>query len=124
MKTIDRFDIAMYRQSCNDIKGALSLARSAALQQVVNILKRTEGNVFNLTVDDDTDEDECLKGEIYHNADEFDTYFIKQIKLKYDSDVVLVDMAGDEYYIYQLNITMDEVLDAMVREMENTLQTK
>jgi hypothetical protein len=68
-------------------------------------------------IDEDTDEDECLKGEIYTSYDEFNTYFIEKVKLE-DDCVVLIDTEGHKWNTYQIGLTLAEVLDHMVFELE------
>ena len=113
----DRFSVMQLRDQVNNIKGAMMLAADAARDKVLDILNKCEDKTFTFEIDIDTDEDECLKGEVYTSFDEFNTYFIEKVKLENDS-IVLIDTEGNKHYTYQIGLTLAEVLDQMVWEME------
>lgn len=120
-KTFNRicslFETLQLRDQVNNIKGAIMLAADVARDKVFYILNKCEDKTFVFTIDEDTDEDECLKGEIYTSYDEFDTYFIEKVKLE-NGCVVLIDTEGNKWNPYQIGLTLAEVLDQMVCEME------
>ena len=113
----DRFGVMQLRDQVNNIKGAIMLAADAARDKVLDLLNKCKDKTFEFTIDEDTDEDECLKGEIYTSYDEFNTYIIEKVKLE-DGCVVLIDTDGHKWNTYQIGLTLAEVLDHMVFELE------
>ena len=113
----NRFETLQLRDQVNNIKGAMMLAADVARDKVLGILNKCEGKTFVFAIDEETDEDCCLKGEIYTSYDEFNTYFIEKVKLENDC-VVLIDTEGNKWNTYQIGLTLAEVLDQMVFEME------
>lgn len=119
----DRFETLQLRDQVNNIKGAMVLAADVARDKVLDLLNKCKDKTFVFTIDEDTDEDCCLKGEIYTSYDEFNTYFIEKVKLENDC-VVLIDTEGNKWNTYQIGLTLAEVLDQMVCEMEWQLDNK
>lgn len=119
----NRFETMELRDQVNNIKGAMMLAADAARDKVFDILNKCKDKTFVFTIDEDTDEDCCLKGEIYTSYDEFNTYFIEKVKLENDC-IVLIDTEGNKWNTYQINLCLAEVLDQMVFEMECQLDNE
>lgn len=119
----DRFETLQLRDQVNNIKGAMMLAADAARDKVLDLLNKCKDKTFVFTIDEDTDEDECLKGELYTSYDEFNTYFIEKVKLE-NGCIVLIDTEGNKWNTYQIGLTLAEVLDQMVCEMEWQLDNK
>lgn len=119
----NRFETLQLRDQVNNIKGVMMLAADAARDKVLDLLNKCKDNTFVFTIDEDTDEDECLKGELYTSYDEFNTYFIEKVKLE-NGCVVLIDTEGNKWNTYQIGLTLAEVLDQMVCEMEWQLDNK
>jgi DNA-binding transcriptional regulator LsrR (DeoR family) len=119
----DRFETQQLRDQVNNIKGAMTLAADVARDKVLDLLNKCKDKTFVFTIDEDTDEDECLKGEIYTSYDEFNTYIIEKVKLE-NYSLVLIDTDGNKWNTYQIGLTLAEVLDQMVREMEWQLNNK
>lgn len=122
-RVCNRFETMQLRDQVNNIKGAMMLAADVARDKVFDILNKCKDKTFVFTIDEDTDEDCCLKGEIYTSYDEFNTYFIEKVKLENDC-VVLIDTEGNKWNTYQINLCLAEVLDQMVCEMEWQLDNK
>ena len=122
-KTFNRFETLQLRDQVNNIKGAMMLAADAAHDKVLDILNKCEDKTFVFTIDEDTDEDCCLKGEFYTSYDEYITYFIEKVKLENDC-IVLIDTEGNKHYTYQIGLCLADVLDQMVFEMECQLDNK
>lgn len=119
----NRFETLQLRDQVNNIKGAMMLAADVARDKVLDLLNKCKDKTFVFTIDEDTDEDECLKGELYTSYDEFNTYFIEKVKLE-NGCVVLIDTEGNKWNTYQIGLTLAEVLDQMVCEMEWQLDNK
>lgn len=119
----NRFETLQLRDQVNNIKGAMMLAADVARDKVLDLLNKCKDKTFVFTIDEETDEDCCLKGEIYTSYDEFNTYFIEKVKLENDC-VVLIDTEGNKWNTYQIGLTLAEVLDQMVFEMECQLDNE
>ena len=113
----DRFTVMSLRDTTDNIKGATILASDVAHTKVIEILNKCKDKTFVFTIDEDTDEDECLKGEIYTSYDEFNTYLIEKVKLENDC-ILLIDTDGNKHYPYQIGLNITDVLDQMVSELE------
>lgn len=113
----DRFGVMQLRDQVNNIKGAIMLAADAARDKVLDLLNKCKDKTFVFAIDEDTDEDEYLKGEIYTSYDEFNTYIIEKVKLE-DGCIVLIDTDGKKWNPYQIGLTLAEVLDHMVFDLE------
>jgi hypothetical protein len=115
---LNRIDIAGINERVNDIRGALNIAAKATRAEFDKIINSCSNNTFKFTAEQSEGWDYLVGKQYTHNS-ETDVP-IKEVTCS-DDCIVLIDYDDNQYFPYELDLSLFDIVCAMTAKLVASL---